>query len=445
MRTAVVSTETQPAWAAVLDGESSSRAAEAALAVAAALRGPTPPPPEGGAAAADSELMRPTLANGHAGQALFHAYLDAWRPGAGHGDDAVAALQRAFDALADAPSPPHLYSGFSGVAWVAEHLTRLGLLDGDTDPGVEVDGLLLRHVSPSPWRHEYDLTSGLVGYGVYALARLPRVDAAELLARVVARLEERAQRGSDGATWHTAVERMRDDDERRAFPNGNENLGVAHGVPGVIAVLAQACGAGIAVERARPLLEEAVDWLLAQQLDDAGGSLFPYAVAAEAPRRYSRAAWCYGDPGIAATLLIAARCLGRVDWERRAFAIARHAARRPEETSGVREISLCHGSAGLAHIFNRLYQASGETLFRETAQAWIERTLAQRRPGQGYAGFVGFGPVADGELAWNSDPSFLTGAAGVGLALLAAIAPQAPQWDEVLLLSPVTVTRAGAR
>jgi hypothetical protein len=34
---------------------------------------------------------------------------------------------------------------------------------------------------------------------------------------------------------------------------------------------------------------------------------------------------------------------------------------------------------------------------------------------------------------WEEDPSFLTGAAGIGLALLAMVAPTPPRWDGVLL------------
>jgi hypothetical protein len=37
------------------------------------------------------------------------------------------------------------------------------------------------------------------------------------------------------------------------------------------------------------------------------------------------------------------------------------------------------------------------------------------------------------ELGWKDDPGFLTGSAGIGLALLAATTAVAPDWDRVLL------------
>jgi lantibiotic biosynthesis protein len=39
-------------------------------------------------------------------------------------------------------------------------------------------------------------------------------------------------------------------------------------------------------------------------------------------------------------------------------------------------------------------------------------------------------------LTWTGDPGFLTGAAGIGLALLAAVSPVEPEWDRLLLCPP---------
>jgi hypothetical protein len=113
--------------------------------------------------------------------------------------------------------------------------------------------------------------------------------------------------------------------------------------------------------------------------------------------------------------------------------IARHTATRAMDQSGVVDAGICHGAAGAAHLYNRLYQATGDPVLREAAAAWIERTLAYRKPGVGVGGFEMW-VMGDGEeLAWRPDPGFLTGSAGAGLALLAAATPVEPEWDRVLL------------
>jgi hypothetical protein len=54
-------------------------------------------------------------------------------------------------------------------------------------------------------------------------------------------------------------------------PRGYYNLGLAHGVPGVIAFLGKVCAVGVACDKARPLLDGAVHWLLEQEGPDGFG------------------------------------------------------------------------------------------------------------------------------------------------------------------------------
>jgi hypothetical protein len=382
----------------------------------------------------------PSLAGGTTGLAVLHGYLAQ----AGCGKDSPATarecLRRATASVANHPMEASLYSGLTGVGWALAHLGgRLPGLDGEDD-AAEIDEAVLEHLDRSPWADDYDLISGLVGFGVYALERLPRPAARACLERVIQHLAETAEhpsplplppkgRGVMQVTWWTNPAWL-PAETREKVPQGYYNLGLAHGVPGVIALLGQACAAGVARARARPLLEGAVRWLLAQQ----GPRGFAAWVG---PEEYqpTRLAWCYGDPGIAAALLGAARCVGEPGWEREARAIARRAARRPPEEAGVVDAGLCHGAVGLGHVFNRMYQATGEAALGEAARFWFDRTLALRRPGEGIGGYCACQPGEGGARAWVVDPGLLTGAAGIALALLAATTAVEPAWDRVLLIS----------
>ncbi|HRG97605.1 MAG TPA: hypothetical protein PLR99_15225, partial [Polyangiaceae bacterium] len=71
----------------------------------------------------------------------------------------------------------------------------------------------------------------------------------------------------------------------------------------------------------------------------------------------------------------------------------------------------------------------------DASRAWFSRALAMRAPGRGFAGFRAHARDATGKVRWRNDPSFLTGAAGVTLALLAATTHGDPTWDRTLLLS----------
>jgi hypothetical protein len=389
-----------------------------------------------------------SLAGGSAGLAVLYGYLA--QNGHGHDSDALARryLQHAAAAVAERPATASLYSGLTGVGWAMAHLLlekgigpfcakhpwgRSGKMDLSPFPAddlAEIDEVLLDHLDQSPWRDHYDLIQGLVGFGVYALERLPRPAATACLERVVDRLAETAEHQGDGTTWWTDPVWL-SAETRAEYARGYYNLGLAHGVPGVIGLLGQVCAAGVARDKARPLLDGAVRWLLEQD----GPEGFGYWVGPGARRDKARLAWCYGDPGIAAALLGAARCVGQPAWEAAALAIARRAAQRPFDQSGVRDAGLCHGSAGLGHLFNRMFQATGEPWLAEAARAWFEWTLTMRRPGQGIGGYEAWNSDGAGGQSWSSDTDLLNGAAGIALALLAATTSTEPLWDRMLLVS----------
>jgi hypothetical protein len=112
------------------------------------------------------------------------------------------------------------------------------------------------------------------------------------------------------------------------------------------------------------------------------------------------------------------------------------AASRPAGESGVVDTGLCHGASGVAHVFHRLFLATSEPRFADAARFWFARTLAMRGEHRGFAGFAAYEPDGKGKLGWVGDAGFLTGAVGITLALVAAIAKDAdPAWDRALLIS----------
>jgi hypothetical protein len=388
------------------------------------------------------------LAGGLTGLALFDAYLRRERRDAGADADADADagraadwLSEAVDAVAAAPQPPGLFGGYTGVAWAVQHLRAdLGIADGE-DPVSEIDEALVAATGQPGWSGAADVTHGLVGLGVHACERLDAPLGRALLANVVHRLDELAAARDGGTTWLTPPEVL-PAWQRALHPRGYYNLGLAHGVPGILALLATAGAHGVAADRARPLVEGGLRWLAAHRLPPDRGALFERVVPAEdgaaAPPRPSRIAWCYGDLGAAVALLHVARSVGDDAWQAEAVTAARRAATTSLERSGCVDAGLCHGAAGNAHLFHRLYRATGDAAFREAARTWLSRAMAMRRPDAGVAGFSAWLPVGGGaseDGQWIGDPGFLTGAAGIGLVLLAAVGTTAPDWDRALLAS----------
>jgi hypothetical protein len=474
----------------LLTGALRARAVDAVLDVARALRTPAEVAAFLGVDAGEADA---SLAGGSAGIALLYAYLaGAERAGAaelsaariGEEDHAAVAtrhLEAAIEAMATRPMGAGLYSGFSGIAWAVAHVDELlgahapqaagnaaadaaadaggdtaagdggeqdegGGEDGDGEQagGDEIDHALLDLARIQPWRHDYDLISGLAGMGVYALERLRHPAAQACLAAIVDRLDELAERQPAGVTWHTSPALL-PAHQRAQCPGGYYNLGLAHGVPGVIGLLAGAWAAGVARDHVGPLLQQAVAWLQAHALPPGRGARYAWVVAPEAAPEPTRSAWCYGDPGVAAAVLLAGQATGNASFLAAARELGLGVAARPRAEAGVVDAGLCHGSAGLGLVLYRLYLGTGDPALAEGARAWLAATLDMRDPGAGdsVAGFRAYGAVGEGRLDWEPDPGMLTGAAGVALALLAGLGHVSPDWDRALMLSLPRSARPG--
>ena len=182
--------------------------------------------------------------------AVVRSYLDADGAVPDPEDRAGQALIAAIELLAQIGGTPSLYGGAARIGWTVSHHAS----GEDADAACKaIDEVLVRQLEG--WTRDYDLISGLVGFGVYAIER---GDAGAPLARAVLDgLDAYAARG-----WLTAPELL-PAHQRVSAPEGYVNLGLAHGIPGVVAVLAQFCKRGFEPGRARALLEIALRRLLA--------------------------------------------------------------------------------------------------------------------------------------------------------------------------------------
>lgn len=81
--------------------------------------------------------------------------------------------------------------------------------------------------------------------------------------------------------------------------------------------------------------------------------------------------WCYGDLSVAISLLRAAKAVRSLEFETCALELIEHSAARTLSSTGVADGGLCHGSLGLAHLFQRCYLWTGSAGAREAAIKWL--------------------------------------------------------------------------
>jgi class I lanthipeptide synthase len=417
-------------WHSLLEGERRDAALAAAGAIAEDLAASAPHRLPSETADDQTKTQNASLGMGRAGVALTLGYLTL--AGIDHRDSARQLITDGAKTVASVVMAPALYTGFTGIAWALGQLAQWDIAGAGNGTFVTLDAALARFVDRDSWPWHIDVVSGLAGFLLYALSRLPSADAERAIAASVRLLATRAIECPTGVSWMMAPSLLNDLTRKKA-PFGCFNHGVAHGTAGVIAVLSEVVRSGIEEERARRLVEGAASWLLASRLE--GSWNFPTMTGPEVQTKPARVAWCYGAPGIAAVLLRAAGAMGRDDWAGTARQIAVWAAERDLDESGVTDAVFCHGSAGLGHVFNRLYQSTGDERLAAAARRWFDHALAARAGGEGIAGYLTHSPTEEGVDLWTAEPAMVYGAAGIAAAFAAACSDVEPSWDAMFLLS----------
>jgi hypothetical protein len=340
-----------------------------------------------------------TLMRGVAGRLL----LEQERRAAGDpGADTrrLARLRRLLAArVATVPLDASLFDGLLGVAWLAAR-------DGELDASAWLDARLVA-ILAEPWRGPLDLVGGLAGVGAFLLREGATQPARAALASVVTTLEQRAVSGRGGLTWIVTAESLTAEQLERT-PGGRYELGMAHGVAGLLPVLAGAVAARVEPARAARLLEGAVAWLvpLARRRDA------PAALALDGTPQPPMGGWCRGALGVGLGLWAAGRTVDDPALAKTgaAIALAGLDAVNPDEAC------LCHGTAGAALAAHALHDATGHDAFARAARAHLARCLARiGRPGA-------LAPAA------RPGEGLLFGGTGVALALLAATRPRVHSW-----------------
>ncbi len=351
------------------------------------------------------------------------------------------------------PDQVRLFGGLCGLGWLRQHLSTEADSEqygsagwaGEMDVGANdrIDLNVLHHLQGGLWSSDYDLINGLVGIGVYFLERWPAGYSGEGIRLVLQHLSGCAEYSYAGITWHTGPHLL-PEWQRNRYPNGYYNIGVAHGLPGVLYFLSVVATLGIENQQCLALLEGAVNWLLAHRCPPGSRSEFP-AVICDGNVSESRFAWCYGDLGILSVLLQVSSRVNREDWREFALRLLDRCIYRSsqiEETS-VKDAYLCHGAAGVAHIFNRIYQNSHDIRCHDAAITWYSRALELLALWGTKEHSASDTTSVDAQNGSDASPHFLDGAIGVALALLAATTPIEPNWDRMLLMSSRLSRRLG--
>ncbi|MCK5058231.1 MAG: lanthionine synthetase C family protein [Candidatus Aminicenantes bacterium] len=368
------------------------------------------------------------LMGGKVGAALFLFYYANYVKKETYYDQGMELLNEVFDNINEGALYHSFAGGLAGVGWTVDHLIKKDFIDADSDDLLsDLDDFLYKMMISEIKEKNYDFLHGALGIGVYFLSRADKKKTKEYLSELIDWLEKISfEDKGGGLKWISVLNR---DENIEGF-----NLSLSHGVSSIIAFLAKMIDAGVYKDKAATLLEGAVTFLLHQSLDTGKFfSNFPSWVADDPPVQ-SRLAWCYGDLGNAIALWHASQSTGSKTWQDKAVDVILHAAKRRDiKKNMVFDAGICHGGAGISHIFNRMYHYTGNKECKDTALYWYDQTLKFATYKDGFAGFKVWRTEEYG--GWIKEYGLLEGVSGIGLALISAISDIEPAWDRSLLIS----------
>jgi lantibiotic modifying enzyme len=381
------------------------------------------------------ESLAPCLFSGRMGEALFFMYYsmytknDTWRR------VAMERIDKVWDMI-DQGFGFHTYCrGLAGIFWSAEHFMDLGLIDNDARESLEeFDRYLAEKMLEELALKKFDFLHGGLGLALYLLKRRrTNPDLDKYFDGLIDGLERCSIRVDDDTVRWNALLDIR-------MGESGPNIGLAHGMSSIAIMLSKLIRAGVTVDRSTRLLTQTVNYILQQELQPPLGiARFPSLSLEKpnSPSSPSRMAWCYGDLGVGLALYEASLAVNNDIWRNKGLEVLTHScSRRDLNENLINDAGICHGSAGVAHFFHRLFLKTGQPEFQEAATYWQQQALSQASYTPDIPGFAGYTPYAANEKLGISDyRGLLIGAAGIGLSLLDAVSDIPPDWDECLLLS----------
>lgn len=333
-----------------------------------------------------------------------------------------------FEKLIDLASSENLYTfsnGKSGVNWLFSYLFDDLVIDKDDYSVLCSDVPFLEKISFDFYnQNNWDFLHGGLGISYYALYNRDRFSI-DYFERVYNELFRICDLG-----------KMKIFPDFDYFNNSLEtervNLGLAHGIPSVIKFCIESYKKDISKINAKKLAYRLIDFLLENNFkEELQFCYFPPTISNE-KRMPSRLAWCYGDLGIAFILYQAAVIFEDINLENFSLKILKESTiRKNIEETIIWDAAICHGSSGVAHIYNKMAFYTGDKIFIDASIFWINRTLEFSFHEDGIGGYKGYN---NNKKIWENNPSLLEGSIGICLVLLSYVYKDF-SWDYCIMLN----------
>lgn len=361
-------------------------------------------------------------ANGLLGNVLFWAYYACFADDDAAGERAHTLLTEAIRRVTQPRNTRNFTKELADFGIFLEYAKANNVIDADTNALLKGADLLLSNTLRDALdQQNVDPYNGALGPGQYFLSRVSSHDSArrQVGELVVGLRRSAVTNGAGHLFWPSKL-----------FGDDRVYLGLSHGTAAIIVFLCRAVELGIQADLAADTIRGAVGFLFTQKQDyQRVGSFYP-DIAGAAPQR-TRLGLCYGDMGVAYSLLRAAHVLNDalIDGEARAV-FTFSASRRTPADSGINDAGILYGAAGTALLFDKAYALTQQPVFDEAARYWYESIPRFAVHDNATAGYQG---VFNQHFP-HTNIAFMEGIAGIGATLMKYTERDNYSFDELIWL-----------
>lgn len=313
------------------------------------------------------------------------------------------------------------FEGFEGIFYVIQYLMKCNIIEDEKI----LEGLeeyLLQSLSIDFKTNHFDPMHGSIGKLLYFInsKNQDKEKVNGLIDQFLNSLYEHRQETDQGIFWYDQNE-----DNKELV-----NLGMAHGLPGILAFLVRLKELGYKHEHIDTLIEGIIKSFICFKNETKLLSQFPDYFSEDVHLRNmnSRLGWCYGDLGIANTLLYASKILKRDDLKKEIQTLLNSIVLRRMSNSKLDhyedysffDTGFCHGLSGITYIFQKINNQLKNTTLDKRIDFWKKQLLENLEKQLNIQGDI--------YLPWyrqNEDSSYtmdqvsvLNGLCGTGLVLL---------------------------
>lgn len=315
-----------------------------------------------------------------------------------------------------------LCNGKSGVYFFFNYLNKIGLLEDDVKNILCSDEEYLANQALQYIKiGNYDFLHGSIGICYYLLYSNYKNE--KFFRQIFNELDNiRISHNGIIPEWNF---------ESQDFDSTKINLGLAHGLPSILKFCIESYKNNICKIQSQELAQMIVSDIMRCKNHNIDLSYFGSTYDKDINSRNSRLAWCYGDLSLAFILFQYATIFN--DNEIKEFSIevlAFSTLRKKFSETFVNDVGICHGSAGIVHIYNKIWMETKDKRFKNARDFWINDILNtwENKDDLIFKRYIG----KAGKFEYSN--SLLEGVTGVGL-VLTSILTNDNSWDYCIMLN----------